>query len=259
MGPMDGLGSLLLGSVIWAAGHAWCHARCAALKAGDLEAVTDPSGRQGFAEALASGISLGSVSTEVATAAAARGIITPEQAAPASSGRYRRLYDRTVIADLPWLAAHVAMTAIGWRANPACAAALSMFAWAAMADTRFRVLPWSVALAIPVLAVAVHASRQESAAVATAFLVATLLFGMLAWAVARRAGTEFGGGDILLIAGATSLSAGFGPKGLASFLLLLAIELTGALVLSRVRRGQNLIPFGAYVAPAIGAALLLTC
>lgn len=254
--PTAPVAGIIIGTVSWLATHAWCHKRCLSLRAGDAQALGTAEVPDGFAEALGRGISLGTVSTEHAIAAHARGLISDGQAAPALTGAYRRRYDRTLASDSAWLPAHIASSLLGAAVSPVAAALLATCAACAQTDARFRVIPTAAAALMAMLApFAVPAGPTAVPFMRAAALAVSLAAFALIGAAARERGRAFGGGDAFLLA--CPLAATLMTPGLVAFPVALALALATRFALSRWAGRPRDIPLGAYtlIPTAIAIAL----
>lgn len=246
---------IIIGSASWLATHAWCHRRCRSLEAGDARTLGAQEIPSGFAEAVARGIALGTVSTQNALAARKRGLITDEQAAPALTGSYRRRYDRTLASDSAWLPVHIASALLGATLSPFAAGMLAGCAACAQADARFRVIPTACAVMIALLApISVPAGPAVAAARALAVALSLAAFAIVGVA-ARGRGTAFGGGDAFLLA--CPLAATLMTPGLVAFPVALALELAARMALSRWAGRPRDIPLGAYTLIPTAVAIVL--
>lgn len=189
------------------------------------------------------------------------GLISREGALRTRSGAYRRRYDRTAIADVPWLVAFIGGAALGAESSLAWAGMMCCATWAAMADARFRIVPVPCAAAMALLAVACNGADAPRAVVLLAVSAAAL--GLLS-ALAKAIGSAFGAGDVAITA--CCLTALGGPHRWAPFAGTLLILMIIALIASasgnraagRGDAGLTLVPFGCFAAPALACALVAT-
>ncbi len=245
----------LTGSAFWILTHAWCHRRYLAMDAGDLEEIAAESPSQGLSGALQSGIELGTVSPHAARLARDRGILAGDRVRPALSGAYRRHYDPTLSADIPWLPLYLGMAMIGSMTSTASAMLLSAVASAAQCDSRFRVIPTALALAIvPLGVLAVPAATGAQVAVRAAAGAGTFAIAAMARAVARRGGANFGTGDLFLIACPVATLAG--SPALMVFLASLTAELAVRAVWGRRAAAAGDIPLAAHMTAPMALAYL---
>lgn len=239
---------ILSGTAFWILTHLWCHRRYLAMEAGDLEELGGGQPSEGLAAALAAGVGLVTVSPRVARLARDRGIMAEEVAMEALSGAYRRRYDRTLAAEVPWLPVYWVASLIGAHVSPASSVLLCSLASAAQCDVRFRVIPTALAVGmVPLCFTAV----PDPALIGNRAVAALAVFPALAMAcaLAKRRSLSFGLGDVFLLACPCIALAG--SEGLAVFLGALVVVLASRLAWGGRSGCPADIPLAAYVvAPA---------
>lgn len=244
--------SALIGTSFWLATHIWCHWRYAAMRRGDLEELDSGAPTERFARQLEVGVRLGTVDPDVANEAHARGLLSDEGLKSTLGGPYRRGYDRTPAAEIPWLPIYLGAALIGARISPACMVFMGVLASAAHCDVRFRVIPTT--LAVGMIPLSIVAAPIDSMPVLWGRIVTALILlamSALSGVLARRQGMAFGAGDAFLIAGTITATAGFTVFAYSFVLLfeMLVRSLTGA--------SSNDIPLAAYLVAPVATSLLL--
>ena len=247
---MTGLtAGILSGAAFWLLTHLWCHRRCLAMEAGDLEELGGEQSSSGLSDALEKGVELQTVSPRVARLARDRGILSECVAQKALSGSYRRGYDRTLAAELPWLPIYLGMSTIGVLVSPASSLLLSAITSAAQCDSRFRVIPTVLAIAlVPMGLAALPPATEAQAGVKVVAAAGTFAIAALTGLMAKRKGARFGAGDLFLITWPVSTLAG--DTALAIFLASLTAELAIRAYWGRRTAAATDIPLAVYmVAP----------
>ena len=247
---MTGLtAGILSGAAFWLLTHLWCHRRYLAMEAGDLEELGGEPPSAGLSAALERGVELRTVSPRAARLARDRGVLSKRVAQKALSGSYRRRYDRTLAAELPWLPAYLGMSAIGALVSPASSLLLSAITSAAQCDSRFRVIPTVLAVAlVPMGIAALPAETGAQVGIRVVAAAGAFAIAALAGVMAKRKGARFGAGDLFLIACPVSTLAG--DSALAVFLASMTAELAIRAYWGRCTEATNDIPLAVYmVAP----------
>ena len=247
---MTGLtAGILSGAAFWILTHLWCHRRYLAMEAGDLEELGGEPPSAGLSAALEKGIELQTVSPRAARLARDRGVLSECVTQKALSGSYRRRYDRTLAAELPWLPVYLGMSTVGALVSPASSLLLSAITSAAQCDSRFRVIPTVLAIAlVPMGLAALPPATEPQAGVKVVAAAGTFAIAALTGVIAKRKGARFGAGDLFLITWPVSALAG--DTALAIFLASLTAELAIRAYWGRCTAAAADIPLAVYmVAP----------